>query len=248
MDSFGQLIRRVWSRGLFRVQISPHEMLQAISVESKKYFESRNYEPIEFLSWFLNSLHKNLGGTKKAGSSVIHECFQGVVQVKTYKKKKTKKIDYDDDNDNNEKEEIEDNIDEDDEHPIFEGYEAKPDISYTPFLHLSLDVPPPPVFTSETERDIIPQVPIYELLQKFDGNTVQHIASTSQKKQYTIISLPKYLIFHIKRFTRNQYFTEKNHTIVNFPMKELDVGNCMFLFLLYNNFNFKFNRILILLF
>lgn len=40
VDSFGRLMRRVWSRGLFKAQISPHEMLQAISTDSKKHFRS----------------------------------------------------------------------------------------------------------------------------------------------------------------------------------------------------------------
>ena len=150
MNAFGQLIRRVWSRGLFKPQISPQEMLQAISVESRKYFESKNYEPVEFLSWFLNHLHKDLGGTKRPGSSIVHACFQGLVQVSTHNTKKSSK--------------------QNDTEP---EYQEVPEVTITPFLHLSLDVPPPPVFTSETERDIIPQVPLYELLSKFDGKTVQ---------------------------------------------------------------------------
>lgn len=124
-------------------------MLQAISVESKKHFEAKNYEPVEFLSWFLNHLHKDLGGTNKPGSSIIHDCFQGVVEITTYTSKQ--KIQ---------------NSDED-------QTAHEPTVKMIPFLHLSLDVPPPPVFTSEIERDIIPQVPLYELLSKFDGETVQ---------------------------------------------------------------------------
>ena len=35
--------------------------------------------------------------------------------------------------------------------------------------------------------------------------------------------LPKYLIMHVKRFTKNNFFMEKNPTIVNFPVKNLEL-------------------------
>lgn len=54
---------------------------------------------------------------------------------------------------------------------------------------------------------------------------VQHVLQGSQrlKKTYRIDSLPQYLIFHVKRFTRNNFFVEKNPTIVNFPVKNLEL-------------------------
>lgn len=55
--------------------------------------------------------------------------------------------------------------------------------------------------------------------------TQQHVLQGSQrlKKTYQIESLPQYVIFHVKRFTRNNFFTEKNPTIVNFPVKNLEL-------------------------
>lgn len=52
-------------------------------------------------------------------------------------------------------------------------------------------------------------------------------------KKFKIIKLPKYLIFHFKRFTNNFYFIEKNPTIVNFPLKSLDLKEYIFLYLIY---------------
>lgn len=46
-------------------------------------------------------------------------------------------------------------------------------------------------------------------------------------KRFEIIKLPKYLILYIKRFTKNTFFLEKNPTIVNFPIKELDLTELM---------------------
>ena len=61
------------------------------------------------------------------------------------------------------------------------------------------------------------------LLKKFDGKNFTEEKLTSVKKKYKIIKLPKYLIIHIKRFHKNEYFIEKNPTIVNFPIKNLDL-------------------------
>jgi U4/U6.U5 tri-snRNP-associated protein 2 len=42
-------------------------------------------DPIEFLSWFLNSLHLTLNGTKNENSSIIYKTFQGKMKVYTRK-------------------------------------------------------------------------------------------------------------------------------------------------------------------
>ena len=42
-------------------------------------------DPVEFLSWLLNSLHLTLNGTKSVTSSIIYKTFQG--QLKIYTKK-----------------------------------------------------------------------------------------------------------------------------------------------------------------
>jgi U4/U6.U5 tri-snRNP-associated protein 2 len=40
--------------------------------------------------------------------------------------------------------------------------------------------------------------------------------------KYVLKALPPYLLIQVKRFTKNQFFDEKNNTIVNFPLKNLD--------------------------
>ena len=79
--------------------------------------------------WLLNALHAGLGGTRKPGSSIIHKAFQGQVQIKTYK---AAKADTDADID--------------------------VETQLTPFLYLTVDVPPAPLFRDALERNIIPQV------------------------------------------------------------------------------------------
>ena len=79
------------------------------------------------------------------------------------------------------------------------------------------------------------------LLKKYDGTTVDAQYSIkinrenkdkfdpkqidkSIQKTYTIKKLPQFLILHMKRFTKNDFFMEKNITIVNFPLKDLKLG------------------------
>lgn len=64
------LAKRVWNPRLFKAQASPHEFLQEVSKRSEgKYTMTKQGDPVAFLGWLLNTLHKDLGGTKKSNSS-----------------------------------------------------------------------------------------------------------------------------------------------------------------------------------
>ena len=70
------------------------------------------------------------------------------------------------------------------------------------------------------------QVPIYDLLRKYDGAREQASPATGRRTM-RVLSLPPYLIVSIARFTRNRFFVEKNPTIVNFPVKNLNLRGCI---------------------
>ena len=65
-----------------------------------------------------------------------------------------------------------------------------------PFLYLSVDLPAPPLFRDELKESIIPQVPLSQILQKFDGVTEREYKTYKDNflKRYEILRLPKYLI------------------------------------------------------
>lgn len=96
----------------------------------------------------------------------------------------------------------------------------------SPFLFLAIDLPPRPVFQGVIEKDIIPQVPIAEVLAKYDGVTTQEAKGIIRR--YKITKLPPFLILHIKRFTKNNFVEEKNPTIVNYPLRGVDMQDCEF--------------------
>lgn len=199
------LIRKMWNPKAFKGQVSPHELLQEISNASNKRFKlTEQSNAIDFLSWFLNTLHRDLGGTKKK-SSIIHKQFQGEVQVESQ--------DFGPSHETTEKEAL----------LLFDDDKEIKTVR-SPFLFLALDLPLAPLYQDEKDREIVPQVPLTTILGKFDGKKVQE--SANQMKRYSITRLPEYLIFHIKRFNKNSWTHEKNPTIVNFPIKNVDMSNC----------------------
>ena len=68
------------------------------------------------------------------------------------------------------------------------------------------------------------------MLKKYDGTTLKEETvrkadgtEMTVKQKYQIKRLPKYLVLHVKRFSKNNFFKEKNQSIVNFPIKGLDL-------------------------
>ncbi|CAF5062290.1 unnamed protein product, partial [Rotaria magnacalcarata] len=140
-------------------------------------------DPVEFLAWFLNSLHLTLNGTKKSNSSIVYKAFQGKMKIYT---RKIPPID----------------LSEDEKRKLLAIEEYREYDEETPYLFLSVDLPPPPLFRDEFKESIIPQVPLFQILTKFDGQTAQEHKTYKDNflKRYEIRKLPPYLIlcFRVK--------------------------------------------------
>lgn len=197
------LFRKIWNPRAFKSHVSPHELLQEIALRSNKRFTlTVQSDPVEFLSWYLNNLHLGLGGSKtKPHSSPIQHIFQGKLKV--------------------ESQAITAKADTLDRLRFEEAAEVKVDV--TRFLLLTLDLPATPLFQDEQERNIIPQVPLTNILSKYNGITAQEL--NAQRKRYRLMHpLPPFLVFHIKRFSKNKFVSERNPTIVTFDARNLDVS------------------------
>lgn len=70
------------------------------------------------------------------------------------------------------------------------------------------------------------QVQIFELLQKFNGERITDDVAAGRRR-FRVQRLPPYLAMSVRRFTKNRFFVEKNPTIVNFPVKNLDMRCCL---------------------
>lgn len=65
-------------------QVSPHEFMQAVMTASGKRFTiEKQSDPVDFLTWLLNTLHVGLTGGKRTRPSIITQCFQGELEVTT---------------------------------------------------------------------------------------------------------------------------------------------------------------------
>lgn len=90
---------------------------------------------------------------------------------------------------------------------------------------LTLELPDEPLF--KDNLDFIPQVPLFNLLEKFNGEkafeTIAKGGESREIRRYSLRRIPPYIVFIVKRFRNNNFFIEKNPTIVTFPLKGLDL-------------------------
>uniref|UniRef100_A0A0A9YPE9 Putative mRNA-splicing protein ubp10 n=1 Tax=Lygus hesperus TaxID=30085 RepID=A0A0A9YPE9_LYGHE len=98
-----------------------------------------------------------------------------------------------------------------------------PIISYIPSLFLSLPLPSAPIFPDVVQKQIqVPEVTIHSLLQRFNGST-KILNPDGTYRYLKLVKLPPYLLIHIARFTRTEFFIEKNPTHVRFPLRGLNM-------------------------
>ena len=162
---------------------------------------------IEFLSWILNTLKIFL--SKKKLENIIEEYFQGIVQVETYTFLKEADANK--------------NLKPGESLKTLDGVNYIYTKKKVKFLYLTMDLPMVPLFKDSQEKIAIPQINIYELFKKYNGEKFTEDPTRAQRKKFKILSLPKYLILIFKRFENNSFFMEKNPTIVNFPLENLIV-------------------------
>jgi len=204
VQRFSVLVRKIWNPRAFKSHVSPHELIQDISLRSgKKFSLTEQADPVEFLSWFLNNLHLSIGGSKtKPRSSLVQKIFQGSLRVES--QSITARADAHD-------------------RLRFEGAESIHSTS-SPFTILTLDLPPAPLFQDDAEKNIIPQVPLTTILAKYNGIAAQEKLNT--RMRYRLLHpVPPYLIMHIKRFQPNKFLgSQRNPTIVTFNPRSLDLS------------------------
>ncbi|XP_037024909.1 U4/U6.U5 tri-snRNP-associated protein 2 [Bradysia coprophila] len=227
VQRFGELMRKMWNPRNFKAHVSPHEMLQAVVLWSNKQFQiTHQGDPIDFLSWFLHTTHRALRGNKDPNSSIINKSFLG--QMKIY----SRKIPSTD-------------LDETQKSLLLATEDYQERSEETSFLYLTCDLPAPPLFIDEFRENIIPQVSLYQLLAKFNAVNEKEYKTykDSVMKRFEITKLPAFIILYIKRFTKNTFFLEKNPTIVNFPIRNVDFGDILTEENRKNHKNTKYNLI-----
>mmetsp|Transcript_1377 Transcript_1377/g.3976 ORF Transcript_1377/g.3976 Transcript_1377/m.3976 type:complete len:508 (+) Transcript_1377:229-1752(+) len=190
---FGDLLRKIWNPRAFRGQVSPHEFMQAVILASKKKFLIDRQSDP---IEFCSWLLNTLHADLTGGKRKLPSVITKCFQGKLQVTTEagTGKA---------------------------KGM-AEDIVEKVPFLLLGLDLPATPLFQDTMERNAIPQVHLNIIMQKFDGTTVDDNVKAGRRR-YSVLKLPPYLVLHMKRFSKNNFFVEKNPTIVNFPVKYWEV-------------------------
>lgn len=214
LDTFGELVRKIWSPYAFKGHVSPQKFVEAVSNASgRRFIPTKQADAIDFLSWLLNQLHVDLAGSPKR-KSVIHQVFQGSVSTTTSPLLST-------DQDVADAAAAQDALS-----TSWDAPAAGTQHQTSPFLFLTLELPAAPLFQDDMEKNILPQVALVQLFGKFDGESVHIDTRKKTQRMYRLQSLPDYLILVIKRFSANTFTAEKNPTVVNFLIKDLDIHQC----------------------
>ncbi len=199
LKSSGLLTRKLFNICPLKLNVSPHELLQAIRTASNERFKViKQGDPIELLAWLLNTLERAL---VLANLPAVTLSLKGQLRVLT------RKVFF-----SNERQ-----LEE-----FYDMVSDRVDSKTAPFYFLTLDLPPTPLFQDPTGKNSIPQIHISELLQKYDGIHVTNKADS--ELTYTIIEYPRFLVVHIKRILKSEFGMEKKRTVVSFPVKDLHVG------------------------
>lgn len=223
---FASLIRKLWNPRAFKAQVSPHEFLQEVNTVSKGRFKLMSKgDPVEFLGWLLNQLHLDLTGGSRRKPSIISLCFQGQVRVESQQVIVRTGLE---DLDNIQPDALDhdgrkESGQEDDLGNVQFNFSKDVQSTQSPFFLLAIDLPTPPIFQDVVAKNIIPQVSIAQVLAKYDGVSFQEARGTIRR--YKCAKLPPYLILHFRRFTKNNFVEERNPTIVNFPIKALNLAD-----------------------
>lgn len=204
LDKISLLTRKLWSVKLLRTNISPSELLHAISETSNRKFPTdESGDPRQFLLWLIITLSSSREETLKR---LLESNIQGKVEIKTT---------------------LVESIHEEEGNVIrFRKLESKTKIQLSNFWCLTLDLPPMPLFRASngvTDKDRAPQTLLSTLLEKFNGFKEVHVNDTL--RTFKIIHQPKYLIFHYNRFEQGIFnLKARNQTLVEFPL-EIEIGS-----------------------
>lgn len=187
--------------------------MQEVSRASGERFSYRDQsEPSEFFAWIVHLLHREVGkafkaekaggvlGAYRGNKNLVRDCFQGLVEVTRFRCGESNGI------------------------IGSENVAGVGTSSTSSFWFLALDLPPKPLFKDASERTLVTQVPLSELLTKYDGVSKHHVVETGESVSYRIVKSPQYLVLTLQRVSKTKFVKEKNPAVVHCPVTGLDMS------------------------
>lgn len=150
-----------------------------------------------FLAWLLNTFATRGNSSSKSIAPVLRSTFQGRMEVVTLSNP-----------------------------GVMIDTNGSSSRSEQSFWFLTLNLPPRPLFKDDHEGVLVPQVPLEQLLSKYDGVKRQFIVKTGEERTYALLekNLPPYLLLTLSRFERSKFGREKNPAVVQSPLEGLLVN------------------------
>lgn len=213
LAEFASLAQKIWNPHAFRGHVSPHEVMQSVaSASGGRFGPLRQADPTDFFAWFIHTLDREIARACKKRDNVVaqshdaepgsrrllRDCFQGKVEV-------TSRTDQAVENGG-------------------ESVGTQVSSRESPFWFLSLDLPPKALFKDASERTLVAQVGLQELLAKYDGSSEHHVVKTGERLSFRLQAVPQFLMLTLRRVTKTKFATENNHAVVHCPVNGLDMS------------------------
>jgi U4/U6.U5 tri-snRNP-associated protein 2 len=203
LGELSSLAQKVWNPDAFRGHVSPHEVMQSVeNASGARFGPSAQADPADFFAWLIHTLHREvhrIGKKRASGRNFLRDCFRGNLEVMSLREE---------------------------EGDAVAGPSTVDSLVFTkvsPFWFLPLDLPPIPLFKDASERTLVAQVGLSELLKKYDGTSQHHMVKTGERLTYRLLELPQFLMLTMKRVTKSKFATEKNNAVLHCPVNGLDM-------------------------
>lgn len=236
LPELAALAQKVWSPAAFRARVSPHEVMRAVATASGGRFGPlARADPVDFFAWLVHVLSREIARAEKGAANgdggggegmaegdlgverrrrrrrLLRDCFQGKLEVTSRQ---------------------EDAGAENDGRGPRNDLNGRADRKTetrkeSAFWFLSLDLPPKALFKDASDRTLVAQVGLEELLGKYSGHSQHHVVETGERLSFRLLQLPPYLVLTLRRVTKSKFAVEKNHAVVHCPVTGLDMSELL---------------------
>ncbi|TDL26727.1 hypothetical protein BD410DRAFT_895341 [Rickenella mellea] len=222
-QAFASILHELWHEEL--PTLSPYTFRRAIAHFAKQFAGSEQHDSQEFLNFLLDGLHEDMNRVlqkpqnavtpeREAELEVLPQQIASEQEWKIYRMRNDSiVVDY------------------------FQGQFRnrmecmtckKTSTTYNAFMYLTLPIPATRASSKVTLQQCLDAFVQEEVMEKSDAwNCPNCKTKRKATKRLSLSRLPPVLLIHLKRFSFKGPFTDKLETVVDFPLRGLDLTNYM---------------------